>query len=266
MESLSKKTANVLLLDIETSPLLANVWGLWQQNVGLDQISNDWYIMSFCAKWLGNDEVLYYDVRETPEDDTTVLHYLWQLLEEADIVVAHNGDKFDIKKINTRLILNGFRPPSPYHTIDTLKMAKKTFAFTSNKLAFLTDKLCTNKKLDHGKFAGFKLWKECLLGNEEAWEEMKEYNIMDVISLEELYTKLRAWYPTHVSLSAFMEKTEDEVICPKCGGTHVQKRGSYVTKQGVRYQRYQCQTCYGWSKGRFSLSNKQDRELSPSSC
>ena len=263
MEKRMSEQPKILILDIETAPILAAVWKLWDNNVGLNMIQEDWFIMSFAAKWMGADDVIYEDCRDTYEDDKLLLTKLHMLLSEADVVVAHNGDKFDIKKINARLIMNGFPPPAPYKTIDTLKIAKKHFAFTSNKLEYLTGELCKDKKLSHGKFPGYNLWRECLLGNEEAWQEMKEYNIMDVISLEELYIKLRPWYNVHpVIYTPVMEKH----TCPKCGGNHLQKRGNYATKSGIVYQRYQCQDCFGWSKSRFQEPvNKTVREAMPTS-
>jgi isocitrate dehydrogenase kinase/phosphatase len=257
------KQPKILILDVETAPILAAVWKLWDNSVGLNMIQEDWFIMSFAAKWMGSDDVIYRDCRKSYEDDRQLLVELHMLLSEADFVVAHNGDKFDIKKINARLIMNGFPPPAPYKTIDTLKIAKKHFAFTSNKLEYLTGELCEDKKLSHGKFPGYNLWRECLLGNKEAWEEMKEYNIMDVISLEELYIKLRPWYSVHPLV--FTPEEPEDYICPKCGGTHVQKRGSYVSKTGIKYQRFQCQSCFGWGKGRYAQGDREQKELMPTS-
>jgi predicted RNA-binding Zn-ribbon protein involved in translation (DUF1610 family) len=254
----------VLLIDIETAPLMGAVWKLWDNNLSLDMIENDWFIMSYCAKWLGSDKIFYSDCRKTFEDDRQLLVELHALMDEAEFIIAHNGDKFDVKKINARLILNGFTPPSPYKTIDTLKIAKKTFAFTSNKLEYLTGELCQQKKLSHGKFPGYKLWKECLAGNEEAWDEMKEYNIVDVTSLEELYLVLRPWYPNHPLM--FTPEDPEDYICPKCGGNHIQKRGKYVSRTGIKYQRYQCQECFGWSKSRYQEKvDKSVRERMPTS-
>ena len=254
----------ILFIDIETSPILANVWGLWKQNISLDMIEDDWYIMSFSAKWLGERDVLYMDTRMSPENDGIIVRKIWSLFDEADFVIAHNGDKFDVKKINTRFILNGLQPPSPYKTVDTLKLARGSFAFTSNKLAFLTDKLCTEKKMDHGKYPGYKLWKECMAGNMEAWNEMEAYNKQDVVSLEELYLALRPWAKNHPVFSMFTPQVE-EVVCPRCGSTSLQKRGKYITNAGV-YQRYQCQDCGGWSKNRYTETDKQQKLNLPSSC
>jgi hypothetical protein len=252
----------ILILDIETSPVLAKVWSLWKQNVSLSQIEDDWFMMSYSAKWLGNPAVIYQDCRDDIGNDKALLEGLHDLLDESDIVVAHNGDKFDIKKINARFMLNGFYPPSPYKTVDTLKVAKKSFAFTSNKLAYLTDKLCTVKKLDHAKYAGFTLWNECLKGNTDAWEEMKIYNEYDVLSLEELYLRLLPWATNHPSVTSFDD--EESYRCPKCGGYHVQKRGFSYTNKG-KYQRYYCKGCGGWSKATYTENTRNKRQtlLSP---
>lgn len=254
--------ARILTLDIETSPIMAKVWSLWKQNVSLNQIEDDWYIMSYSAKWLDEPEVMYEDCRTDIGADDLLLESLWELLDEADIVVAHNGDRFDIPKINARFILNGFMPPSPYKTIDTVKVAKRSFAFTSNKLAYLTDKLTEDKKLDHAKFAGMELWNECMKGNMEAWDEMEAYNKMDVISLEELYLKLRPWMPNHPNVNTMEDKEvvdEDSVWCPKCGSHHLQKRGKYHTNKGV-YQRYQCVSCGGWSSSTYAENSMEQRK------
>lgn len=262
-------SAKVLLIDIETSPNIAAVWGMWKQNIGLDMINTDWSILSYCAKWLGEDDIIYEDISEKKvgnyEDDFSLLENIHKLLDEADFVVGHNAERFDVKKINARLIMNGFSVPSPYKVIDTLSMAKKSFAFTSNKLAYLTDKLCKNKKTSHAKFAGYELWKECLKGNPEAWAEMKEYNIMDVVSLEELYEVLAPWYPHHPVLSHFTKEEQETPICPRCGSHHLIKRGHRYTNAG-KYQRYVCASCGGWSQDRYSVVGKKENVNRPKSC
>jgi len=226
--------------------------------VALNQIEHDWYILSFAAKWLGDKQVMYQDQSQAPniEDDRGLLEPLAALLDEADIVVAHNARRFDVPKINARLITQGFQPPSPYKVHDTLDIAKRVFKFTSNRLEFLTSTLCTQKKMTHAKFPGFELWKECLLGNPAAWREMKRYNIQDVKSLEELYLKLRAWDPRAPQLGVY---SQDKHVCPKCGSGDVQRRGSYRTQVG-EYQRFQCNACGGWSRGGVLLNTPSHRK------
>ncbi|AQT27789.1 DNA polymerase exonuclease subunit [Ralstonia phage RS-PI-1] len=248
----------ILIADIETAPILANVWRTWKENVGLNQIEHDWYLLSYSAKWLGAKRVIYHDQSRAKdmENDYDLMLKLHRLLDEADIVVAHNGKKFDMRKINARFILNGLPPPSPYVVIDTMLEARKHFAFTSNRLLYLTENLCTEKKLEHAQFPGFELWKQCLAGNKAAWAEMKKYNIQDTVSLEELYLKLRPWMEGHPNVAAYSDP--DRPACPKCGSHSVIQKGYRHTQTG-RYARFLCNDCGGWSRGRSLVNTKEVR-------
>lgn len=187
----------VLVFDIETAPLEVFCWGLWQQNISLDMVIEDCSIISWSAKWLGKKEVMYSDVRgqKNLRNDKRIVKELWKLLNEADMVLTQNGRAFDVKIFNARLVKYDIPEPSAFENIDTLKIARQNFKFISNKLAYMTGNLCTdNVKSGHKKFPGFLLWKECMKDNLEAWNEMKSYNKMDVLSLEELYLKkLKKW-------------------------------------------------------------------------
>ena len=202
----------ILVYDIESAPLRSHIWSIWQHGVGLNQVESDWHMLSFAAKWLGEEDVIYEDqsMCEDVEDDYDMLCKLWELLNEADIVVGHNVRRFDTKKVNARFILNGLPKPSTYRHIDTLEIAKRQFGFTSNKLEYLTDKLCVDtKKSKHEKFHGHKLWSECLKGNPEAWEEMKSYNIDDILATEELYNILSSWDNTLPNFDVYVDEVLD---------------------------------------------------------
>lgn len=258
----SENKPKILLLDLETAPILGYIWQLFDQNVALNQIHSDWYILSWCAKWLGSpeDEVMYMDQRNAKniEDDSEILKPLWKLLDEATIIITQNGKKFDEKKINARFILNGFKPTSSFRHIDTFQLAKARFGFTSNKLEYMTDKLCTKyKKIDHSDFAGFKLWSECLKGNIEAFESMKKYNCYDVLSLEELYLKLRPWDRKHPNLNVYDEDTEENSCT--CGSVEFAKHGFVYTNHG-KFQRYVCKKCGAESRDKTNLLNKSKRK------
>ncbi len=261
LEDLRKHLPKILVLDIETAPILGAVWSLWRNNVGLNQICNDWFILSYAAKWLGSDEdeVFYKDMRGKvhTEDDTEILDDLWKLLDEADICLTQNGVSFDVPKIKARMVLNGYKPFSPVKHIDTLHIAKREFNFTSNKLAYMTDKLCEKyKKLDHGKFSGFDLWAEMMKDNLEAFEECEEYNRYDVLSLEELYTKLQAWDSKHVNFNLY--SNEDEHVC-RCGSKRIKEDGFAYT--GVsKFQQYRCLDCGATTRGRVNLFSKEKRK------
>jgi DNA polymerase elongation subunit (family B) len=158
---------NVLIFDIETAPILAYVWGLHDQNVGLNQIYRDSYVIAWAAKWLGQpaSSVIYRDLRNAKNkfDDQPLLKEMWRLLNKADVVITQNGRNFDSKRLNARFIIHGMRPPRPYQHWDTLQVSRRVAKFTSHKLEYMTDKVNTKyKKLKHKKFPGFELWQECL--------------------------------------------------------------------------------------------------------
>lgn len=253
------KGPKVLIFDIETAPILGHVWGLWENNVALNQIVSDWHVLSWSAKWLhdGPDKVMYQDQRHAKnvEDDKEILKTIWNLLDEADVVITQNGISFDKKKINARFIINGFQPPSSYKHIDTKVIASRHFGFTSNKLEYMTDKLNVKyKKLKHNKFPGHEMWKECLKGNIEAWKEMEEYNTYDVLALEELYYKLIPW---DNSINFNLYHDDEDHVC-KCGSTTFIKNGFYYTSAG-KYQKHKCKTCGAEHRDKENLFSKEKR-------
>lgn len=237
-----------LVLDIETSPMLAYIWELGEQHVELSQIHTDWHIMAWSAKWLGDPEnkIVYKDLRNhKPGEDQAILTDLWHLLNEADIVITQNGQHFDSRKINARFMLHGMTPPKPYLHIDTYRLVKKVAAFTSNKLEYLTSKFCTkHQKVTHGKFPGLKLWIECLKGNKEAWNEMKFYNIKDVLSTEELYLNLKAWAPE--TMPKVYPMTKDSRQCHTCGYTGEMREGRPRIRKSGTYTQDSCPKCGSW--------------------
>lgn len=248
----------ILLIDIETAPIEAAVWGLWKQNVGLNMIQRDWLLLSYCAKWLGDDRIIYEDLEQIGElDDSHLIAGLYNLMHEADIVIGQNGKAFDVPKIQARFIQQGYLPPRPFKIVDTLLMARQVARFTSNKLEWLTEILCSEKKLKHQKFPGFELWKQCLLRNPEAWAEMKEYNIQDVVSMEELYLKLRPWYQGHPNVAVYRDG--EVPACPKCGSENIEQDGFTFTQAG-KYEAMHCGDCGGWSRGRYTKNSTAVRK------
>jgi hypothetical protein len=237
----------ILLLDIETAPNLVHVWGLWQQNVGLPQIIDSGYVLCWSAKWLDQEDVMfsstYHDGREK------MLNTIHALLDEADAVIHYNGTKFDIPTLNKEFLVDGLAPPSPVKQIDLLRTARSQFRFPSNKLDYVSQTLGLGKKIKH---IGHELWIQCMNNDKDAWHQMMEYNINDVILLEKVYNKLLPWIKGHPNVSLYNEDQET-VTCPACGGTHLQKRGFFYTNS-YKYQRYQCQGCMKWLRGAHTIS------------
>lgn len=244
----------IFVYDIETAPIMAHVWKLWDNNVGLNQIQSDWFMMSFCGKWLGEDEIFYFDQRdaENTEDDSYILSKLWSFLNEADFVIGQNIKRFDTKKVNARFILNGFPKPSTYRQIDTMTIAKEQFGFTSNKLEYMSKKLCPDHVKDgHKDFPGHELWVECLKGNQLAWEAMERYNRDDVLATEELYNVLSSWDSKLPNFDVYVDGVLDMSEWVHDG---------YVHSNLAKYKRYRNVKTGVQRRSRFNELSKEKRQ------
>lgn len=181
-----KGKPKVLFFDIETTYIIGAVWNVWEVNVA--KILQDWRILCVAYKW-GDGKIQF--VR-TNGDDKQLLQKLHELFCDADIIVGHNGNSFDIKKTNARLIYHGFAPPESYKTVDTLRVAKKYFKFTKNDLNSLGEYLGLGKKVKH---EGINLWTDCMNNKRSAWKLMRKYNEQDVLLLEKVYKRMLPWMP-----------------------------------------------------------------------
>jgi len=230
----------ILLFDVENSPLVSYTWGIWEQDV--IEVKEEWYILCFAYKWLGEKEthvVAMPDFKGYSKDkknDYKVVKKLHELFNQAEVLIAHNGDQFDIKKANARFIQHGLEPPKPYKTIDTLKLARKHFKFDSNKLDYLGQYLRCGRKLPH---TGKHLWFGCMEGDPASWKLMKQYNVQDVILLEKIYIKLRGWATNGVNMNLILGGFDK---CPRCGSEHINKQG-YDYKATTIRQSYRCMNC-----------------------
>lgn len=238
-----------LIYDIETSYIIGATWGIYQQDVM--KVIQDWQILMFAYKWLGEKKTHivsqddFKDYKKGKLNDYNVVKRLHELFSEADIVVAHNGNSFDQKKAQARMMIHKMTPPEPYMQIDTKLEVKRVAAHTSNKLSDLAQSLELTHKLDAG---GLSTWTGCMEGDPKAWKRMKTYNRGDVITLEELYLEIRPWMKNHPNFNV-LENTLDR--CTKCGSPDMVARGFYVTKTGKR-QRYLCKDCGAWSQDRYA--------------
>jgi len=246
----------ILIFDIETSSILAHVWGLYDQNIALNHIDQDWYILSFAAKWYKEDKVFYFDQRSAKpsNNDKNLLISVHKLLDECDYAVGHNAFKFDFKKLNARFIYHGLPPVKPFEVIDTLRIARKHFSFTSNKLEFLAKFLhCEVKKDDHKEFSGMELWVETMKGNIKAFQAMEKYNKTDVIVTEKVFEKLLPWEPNIKFQSNYWE-----AVCT-CGNKEFVKNGLKYTRSGA-FQIYRCNQCCKCFVDKSNLIDKDTRK------
>ena len=243
-EFIQPELPKILIFDIENAPVQAYVWNtqVWKAFVGHNQIEQDWFMLTYSAKWLYDNEVI--NNKLTPKEaracnDSRLVKDLWTLFDEADIVIAHNAAKFDIPMANTRFILNGLQPPSPYRFVDTLQVARQNFRFTHNKLDYLGELFGIGHKIS----TDFELWVRCMRGEKKALDEMSTYNEQDTLLLEEVYLKLRGWIKSHPNMNLFTKETG----CANCGSTKVIQKGEYCT-QVNKYMTFQCKNCGAFSR------------------
>lgn len=246
----------ILIWDIETSPIVAAVWGLFNQNINYESIIDEWYIICAAWKWADSKEVETSSVldcktrfKKDHKDDYHVVRKLHKVLSEADVLVAHNGDKFDLKKFNARALYHGFKPIPPIPTIDTLKVARKHFKLTSNRLDYIGQHLGVGKKVDTPK----GLWMDVIRGSSEAVETMVKYNVGDITLLEDVYLKLRPFMTNHPNMNVLQYGEHDR--CPNCGSFEIRKEGFLYTRLAKK-QRYKCKSC-----GAYSCEGKNQKRV-----
>jgi len=236
------KRPRILFLDLETFPNIGYSWGKYEQNI--IRFTQETCLATYAAKWLGESKVFakalcdYKGYRSMSYDDAKICDDLWNLVNEADVIVAHNGDQFDIKVFQARFIFHSLNPPKPFKTIDTKKAVKRVARFNSNKLDDLCSLLENAKKIK----TDFDLWEGCIKGDRKAWAQMVKYNKKDILLLEKLYLRLRPWISNHPNFTVV-----NRGLCPKCGSKNVQYRGFSIT-QSRRYRRFQCVDCGGWGR------------------
>lgn len=234
----------MLILDVESAPQEAYIWKRFKENISVDQVIKRTYLLCWSAKWLNDPESYYSDSltnyegwEKEPENDFEICDSMWQLLDEADVVVTHNGDSFDLPLLNARFLIHKMAPPSPYRSQDTCKMARRKFRFDQNKLEEIATVLGEGHKIKTG---GFELWRRCKDGDETAFEEMERYCIQDTFLLERVYKRLAPFDNQHVHV--FLDGCEERPLCPVCGSDSIQRNGYYNTNTAV-YTKYRCGDC-----------------------
>ena len=238
----------ILLFDTETQTLKVRVWGLYLQKIEIHKVIDDWHFISWAAKWLFEPDIIS-DILTPAEakkrDDKRISKSLWKLFNEADIVIAHNAKRFDVRSCNARWIANKMFPPSPVRVIDTLVESQKIARFSSHKLDYLAQRYCDDGKTP----TDFGLWVKCEKGNKKALNKMVEYNRHDVELLEDVYLLIRPYIKGHPNLGVY--DNNKEPVCPTCGGSRIKDtRKDYYTNVS-RFQIFRCK-CGAYGRRRKS--------------
>ena len=235
-----------LYFDCETSPNVVYSWRIgYKLEIPHDNIIEERRIICLSYKWESGDKVqtLTWDRNQ---DDAELCRKFAKIAASADEIVAHNGDRFDIKWFRTRCIIHGVEAQPKYTTVDTLKLAKAGFLFNSNRLDYLGSILVGQRKKDTG---GFGLWKAVIAGDRKALKNMVEYCEQDVRLLESVHKKLMHYSPhrTHVGVLAGGFKHH----CPQCGSDDVKRNRKKVTAMGTAQVQMVCNACEARGKATY---------------
>lgn len=237
--------AKILLFDIETAPGIVRTHSYFKANHGASMVVRFPYMLCWSAKWFGQDGVLFDRIKKG-EDDRGICESLTKIIEQSDMVVAHNGKAFDTVFLNARLAVNGLDPVRPVRQYDTCRAARQCFRFSHNSLEGLARSMGIGKKLPH---RGDEMWKGCEEGDKDSWDEMEAYNINDVLILEGVYERLRAFDPRHPNLALFWPDTGN-IRCPRCQAAGTMKENSRgCTTSLCVYPLFKCKSCGSWLRG-----------------
>lgn len=246
-------TAKILYMDIETTDVLMRKWDVYREGAP-NQIVEDWKLLGFCYAWNDGPVQKVYppkEMREVPgyyrDWEIHAVLVMWDLFDEADVIIAHNGDRFDIIKMNAKFAEYHLGAPAPSLSIDTKKVASRYFKFSRNNLGELGMLFGFGDKMHH---TGYDMWVGCMQGRRSEWNRMERYNVKDVILLRKVYKHMAPFMKNHPSL---LDNEDPELACTTCGSKKFQKRGFHRTPSGIHYQRYQC------SNGHYFRSRKREQ-------
>lgn len=228
------KNVRVLTIDIESKPLVSAHWSLWDQRIGINQIINHGGLLCFAAKYYDEDEVRFFS--EWEHGTEAMVQAAWDLLNETDVVVGFNSERYDVKRLANDFLKAGLNPPMPYRHIDLFKVAKKRFDLPSRKLDYLAQQTLGDAKTPH---SGMQLWMDVMNGDQAAQELMEEYNVQDVRLTERLFDRLRPWLTgvPHIGALGGIHAS-----CPSCGSTKLKREGNAHAYVAV-YKAYRCEDC-----------------------
>lgn len=231
-------TIKRLFFDIESSPMIVYSWRTgWNLTIGTENIIEDWKIICISYKWEGENKVYTLDWGKEMCDKKLLQDFI-KIANTADEICAHNGDRFDLKKIRTRCIYHRIPMFPDYRSLDTLKKAKSGFAFNSNKLDYIAKFLGVGAKLEH---EGFNMWVKCMKGDKDALKDMIKYCEMDIVVLEDVFLTMQNYIKqnTHAGIISGNLKYS----CSCCGSEDVSLLKNNITSMGTIKRLMECNAC-----------------------
>lgn len=240
-----------LFFDIETSPCVGWFWRPgYNLNLDYNNILENAKIICICYKWEG-DKKTYSLAWDSKQNDKKMLKDFVRILNQANEIIGHNSDKFDIKWLRTRCLIHGIDMMPDYASIDTLKEARKGFNFPSNRLDSIGRYTGVGKKI---KTTGELWYDTCFKNDRKALDKMIKYCIQDVVLLERVYAKMKTFIKPKYSMA------EDKASCPRCNSSNLKLRSNKISGTGVRYKQVQCTDCGTYTKVTEKSFNRAIKE------
>lgn len=247
----------VLFYDLETSYSFGAFFApLYDMSIPPQNVLLPSFLISAQWQWLGETKrhsvSLLDDMKRFKKnrftfkdafvDDYHVCKTIYDQLAQADIVVAHNNDQFDAKKINNGILKHGFKPLHRVQSIDTLKEARKHFKLESNSLDYLAAYLKVPRKKSTSK----DMFLRASMGDIDAIRETTIYGLDDLPPLIGVYYKLRPFMKSHPNMNVYM----GDGRCPVCASRSFTEDRDHYTRARSQHG-YRCGDC-----GHYFTSSK----------
>ncbi len=213
-----KMMQDAVFLDIETSLVNARVFRTGTQHISAHQLNSETRLLTVAGGTLydlytkGKDGMFGFGnhmsakFSEDPLNDEFVLKRIWDILDKAKVIIAHNA-RFDTGWIYGRFVELGWPYPSKCKVVCTYRMLEK-INLTSKKLDQLSKTLIGSRKIP----TDFSLWDRCSEGQPEAFEKMLEYNKGDIAeTLYQVYLRIAPYAPDKAI--DMVDYAAEEVYC-----------------------------------------------------
>lgn len=247
-----------LFIDIETSPNVGYFWNPGHRiSISYDNIIEERRVICVCYKWEGQDDVKALTWGKK-QDDKAIITKVSKVIEKADEIIAHNGDRFDIPWLRTRALYHRIPFASRVPSVDTLKEARRSLRLNSNRLDYIAKFTGVGRKEDTG---GFGLWKDVMTGSKDALDHMVSYCQQDVRVLEKVWSEMVPYiaHRHHAAVQNGGYRHE----CPHCAGTKTKRHGYSTTAAGTVMVRMLCLSCaktWRMSESALLRSKEQQRK------
>lgn len=255
----------IVTIDIETQRAVTETFSLFSRFTHIDRVIVPSRILCFGAKYHDEDEVQFHAAWRDDDEDAyrEMIVAAWDLLDSADVLCSWNGVRFDEQWLNAEFGRLELGPPSPYKSMDLYQVAKKRFkaGLLSLKLDWSARQWLGDKKASHGDVGD--LWHQIRYGDvkerAKAEELMEAYCRHDVVLTDRLIDRYLPW--TGANWTIYDSDADDgKPRCTKCASENLHRRGHFYTTS-FSYQRFRCNDCGSWSRGKRSVYSTELRPV-----